>query len=139
MSIIPSKETYQALLVAVKTSKTAPKTHKLAVMAHYHLPEGKVAQIAVFVSYETSVPVDTISRIMFFESQYSETAYHLNSDKSFDSGLFQINSRHIPEAKKMGLDIVNNPDDNVSFAIYLIKLNGLRDWNSSKSKWQLST
>ena len=50
-------------------------------------------------------------------------------------GIFQIFPKyHLSNAKQMGLDIYD-PIDNMTYAIYLYKKNGLRDWFSSKSCW----
>ncbi len=67
---------------------------------------------------------------------YDAKATHKNKNGSTDHGYFQINSQHIPEAKSMGLDIVNNEEDNANFAIHLMKKNGLSDWGYSKHNWQ---
>lgn len=48
----------------------------------------------------------------------------------------QINSTHWTQFKKMGLDVVNNPIDNLQAGIYLISKNGTKDYSSSKSCWQ---
>ena len=50
-------------------------------------------------------------------------------------GLFQIHPKyHLSNAKQMELDIYD-PVDNMTYAIYLYKKNGLRDWFSSKGCW----
>ena len=50
-------------------------------------------------------------------------------------GIFQIFPKyHLSNAKQMGLDIYD-PVDNMTYAIYLYKKNGLRDWASSRSCW----
>jgi hypothetical protein len=103
----------------------------------YSLPKDiKVLGIAERVASETNYPIELISKIMFAESHYDINAKHINKNGSIDSGLFQINSQHIPLAKKMGIDIMT-PDGNAEFAIYLIKKNGLRDWGYSKYKWSV--
>lgn len=122
-----------------------PQVHNKTVIAKkvvkhknikYSHPEGKVLEIAELVSRETGYSVEIISKIMFAESNYDINARHVNKNKSVDSGLFQINSQHIPLAKKMGIDIMT-PEGNAKFAIYLIQKNGLRDWGYSKSKWSV--
>ena len=129
----------EAPKVAVDTQikpKTAPKTIKKAVVAHYTEPVGKPLELAKKVSEETGVPCETIQKIMWAESHYSVDAKHVNKNGSYDSGLFQINSQHIPLAKSMGIDIFT-PEGNADFAIYLIRKNGLRDWGYSKSTWSM--
>ncbi len=51
-----------------------------------------------------------------------------------DVGPMQINKIHIPEMKKLGLDI-NIYDDNIRYGIMLISQQGLKPWKSSKSCW----
>ncbi len=52
-----------------------------------------------------------------------------------DYGVFQLSYQWIPLAKKMGLDIVHNEKDNISFALWLYHKEGTRPWNSSKACW----
>lgn len=47
---------------------------------------------------------------------------------SYDYGAFQLNSVHIPEAKKLGLDIINSEADNYAFALILYKRHGISPW-----------
>ncbi len=127
--------------------RTEPKvevqkeTKKVTKVKHYKQkkyvpPTGKALAIAEKISKETNYPVDTISRIMFAESQYDSKAKHTNKNGSKDYGLMQINSQHLPLAKKMGIDIFTD-EGNADFAIYLIKKNGLRDWGFSKHNWNI--
>lgn len=57
-----------------------------------------------------------------------------NENGSIDTGLMRVNSIHLPETKKLGLSIANY-EDNVSYALILIKKNGWRDYSASKSCW----
>ena len=51
-------------------------------------------------------------------------------------GIFQIHPKyHLKTSKQMGLNIYD-PIDNMTYAIFLYKKNGLRDWFSSKSCWK---
>lgn len=50
-------------------------------------------------------------------------------------GLFQIHPLHKQKAKSMNLDIYD-PNDNMEFALYLYKKNGLKDWEASKHCWK---
>lgn len=53
-------------------------------------------------------------------------------------GIFQIHPKyHLKNAKQMGLDIFD-PQDNMIYALYLYKKNGLRDWFSSRSCWKVA-
>lgn len=49
-----------------------------------------------------------------------------------DYGIMQINKLWIPTAKKMGLDIVNSPEDNVTFGIWLYNTKGPKIWSTYK-------
>lgn len=115
----------------IKTVKKASYYKK----KKYIPPTGKALEIAQKVATETNYSVDTISRIMFAESEYDSKAIHLNKNKTTDHGLFQINSSHISLAKKKGMDIFTD-EGNAQFAIYLMKKNGLHDWSASLQNWQ---
>jgi len=53
-----------------------------------------------------------------------------------DVGVMQINTYYQgPTAEKLGLDLMNI-DDNMAFAAYLYKKDGLADWNASKPCWK---
>ena len=114
--------------------KTAITSVKKVKVAKYAPPQGKPLEIALYVSQETGIDVDTISKIMWSESRYSATALNVNKNGTKDFSYFQINEVHRTEAEKMGLDI-EDPEDNVEFAIHLIKEQGLTPWNSSQEKW----
>lgn len=118
-------------VIKPKTVLKAQLKHKKVV---YTPPTGLALKMALIIEKETGIPNEIISKIMFAESRYDPKAKHINKNKSYDSGLMQINSQHIPLAKKMGIDIFT-PEGNTQFAIYLIKKNGLRDWGYSKSTW----
>jgi hypothetical protein len=79
-------------------------------------------------SLETGIPYKTLSSIVQCESSYNPNAIHHNSNGSFDSNIWQINSIHIPESKKLGLDIVGSLNDTTTFAIILLKRDGTRPW-----------
>jgi hypothetical protein len=51
-----------------------------------------------------------------------------------DIGRWQINPIHLPEAKKLGLDIYTEAG-NRAFALVLYNRNGTRDWNPSRYCW----
>ena len=56
-----------------------------------------------------------------------------NSNGTADYSLFQINTIHVQDALKQGLDVVNSREDNIIYAIKLYKKNGLSDWTASAS------
>lgn len=130
-------ETYvKAPIIASVVGKKTPTKRVIHKTRNYTPPKGDVARIADKVARETGVSVVTISRIMFYESGYNPKAVHINTNNTKDIGLLQINSIHKETAKKMGLDI-ENPEDNATYAIYLIQKNGLRDWKSSEKFWKI--
>ena len=52
-------------------------------------------------------------------------------------GIFQIHPKyHLKTSKQMGLNIYD-PIDNMTYAKFLYKKNGLRDWESSRKCWNL--
>ena len=58
---------------------------------------------------------------------------HFNYNKagiltSTDYGAFQINSVHIPEAKKLGLDFINSKADNYKMALIIYRSQGIGAW-----------
>jgi hypothetical protein len=57
-----------------------------------------------------------------------------NSDKSYDIGIFQINSIHNKEATKMGYDL-SIEADNIAYAMHLYSTSGTEAWYSSKTCW----
>jgi hypothetical protein len=59
---------------------------------------------------------------------------HFNKDKSFDLGILQINSIHLDEAAKMSLNL-NNPQDNVTFGLWLFIKYGVGPWKASRTCW----
>ena len=64
-----------------------------------------------------------------------------NKNGSVDFGKFQINSVHIPEAKRLGLDIINNKEDNETFAHVLYQKFGPKIWygyneTTGKCSWE---
>ena len=50
-----------------------------------------------------------------------------------DVGVMQIHETWIPLAKKMGLDVVNSPTDNIQFGIWLANTHGLSQWTTYSS------
>lgn len=119
------------------TPVIVPKTtHKAyIVVKRVHIPTATVIALIDKVSVQSGYPRATIDGIVNAESQYNCQISKPNKNGTRDHCLFQINDIHIPEMKKMGLNI-DDPEDNAQFAVILMKRNGLRDWNSSKSNWQ---
>ena len=60
---------------------------------------------------------------------------HKNTNGTTDYGVCQINSIHLEQAKKMGLDVINSEADNKEFALYLFNTQGSVPWRSSSHIW----
>lgn len=116
--------------------KVAVKSQVKTVKRVYKEPQGEAKEIIEYVSRETGYSIEQISKIVWAESDYSATAKHINTNGTYDSGYFQINSQHITLAKSMGINIFT-PKGNADFAIHLIRKNGLRDWSASQKNWAM--
>lgn len=90
------------------------------------------------------VPVETFSYIAWRESRCRIKAinalwdedgnmtYHLNKNKTWDSGLLQVNSSHKTITKKVcggGVELLMNLDCNLRVAKYLLDNGGLAHWS----------
>lgn len=78
---------------------------------------------------------DTLARIdciMYRESRYQNAATHLNTNHTYDKGLFQINSIHVARWRQMiGTDYWKtwqNPYLNAKYALSLWRVAGLAPW-----------
>ena len=133
----PIKEDTSVPIPIHKSPVVAKIVHRTItnhVANKYVPPMGKPLEIALKISKETGKPLTTISKIMFYESHYDSNSVHHNKNHTYDSGLMQINSSHLEEAKKMGIDIFTD-EGNAQFSIYLIKTYGLSPWSASKIHW----
>jgi hypothetical protein len=85
----------------------------------------------------------TARRVVKAESGGDPEAIHVNKKGSYDSGLFQINSVHIPALKKAGIitseDDLYDPDTNAKAAKHLHGQKGWQPWDASKTKWDKGT
>jgi len=92
------------------------------------------------------LPVDTFSYIAWRESRCNPKAinakwdkngnltYHLNKNKTWDSGLLQINSGHRETVKricKADLDKLMEVDCNLKVAKYILDNGGLNHWRAT--------
>ena len=85
--------------------------------------------------YGVTVPIPVIMEIVRCESSFNHKAYNpSNRDGSSDGGLFQLNSVHDKELNALGLDKYDL-NDNIEYAMILMKRNGTRDWYSSEHCW----
>jgi hypothetical protein len=93
----------------------------------------------VYITATTTAPV--MKRIAKCESGGShygkdgQVVVHVNSNGTYDQGKFQINSIHNASAKKLGLNLMVE-SDNEKYAMYLYENEGTGDWYSSRSCWQ---
>lgn len=67
------------------------------------------------------------AKIVECESNFRVNAKNVNTNKTVDSGIFQINSIHAKKAKSMGIDL-NTIEGQFDYARFLISKNGYRDW-----------
>ncbi len=101
-------------------------------------PKVVTATVTVEVPSTTIAPV--LQRIAKCESQDSQVGkdgqviVHINSDKSYDIGRYQINSVWNGTATKMGLNLYVEKD-NETFAEWIYATKGTSDWYSSRSCW----
>jgi len=59
----------------------------------------------------------------------------INTNGTHDMGVFQINTVHWGEAKRLGYDL-KSLEGNIAYAKLLYERNGTRDWNSSSLRWR---
>ncbi|MFA6253691.1 MAG: hypothetical protein WC640_00300 [Candidatus Paceibacterota bacterium] len=86
---------------------------------------------------------DTALRIANCEStfrQYDENGKAMRGDKNpLDVGIFQINEKyHLSQSQALGFDI-HKTNDNIEYAMWLMKKEGNRHWNWSKPCWGKDT
>jgi len=82
---------------------------------------------------------ERLVRIAFCESSLDHTTADGSVKRghvdSRDTGLMQINLRyHAEDAERLGLDI-ENEYDNMRYAKYLARRDGLQTWNASRPCW----
>jgi hypothetical protein len=98
------------------------------------------ADSKVIYIQSTSTPA-VLQRIEKCESGNShidkngQVAIHVNTDKSYDIGIFQINSVWSAQATKLGYDLTNK-EDNEAFATWLYENQGTGAWSASAKCWQ---
>lgn len=72
----------------------------------------------------------TMIRIAKCESGLRENAYNVNTNKTIDGGVFQINSVH-----KVPLKVVFDYEANIDYAYKLFLAQGFNPWSASKRCW----
>lgn len=100
-------------------------------------PKQEIARKIAYIAHHTGVDIDTAIAVAECESKISQVrSYKKNTNGTYDFGVFQINAIHIPLARKMGFDIINNVEDNIHFAFYLMLKSGVySNWKGSSKCW----
>jgi len=98
-----------------------------------------IFQKIVEASRENGLHTDTVLRIASCESnlrQHRQSGAVLRGrHNANDVGIFQINEEyHLAQSHKLGFDL-NQTDDNIAYAMWLMKKEGNRHWNWSKPCW----
>ena len=86
-------------------------------------------------SEEMGLNPATMVSIAICESGLKINALNINKNKTKDRGIFQLNSVHNKRLSQMRL----NPDnylDNINYALFLAKTEGLRHWSASTKCWK---
>lgn len=94
-----------------------------------------VTRAITALAISENLPPERLLAIASCESRLRQsTPPNGNNNGSNDVGVFRINSIHLPELKRLGL---NRHDlyDNMKFATILIRRNGYRDWSASSKCW----
>jgi Transglycosylase SLT domain len=66
--------------------------------------------------------------IAICESHLNQKAYNPNDPHGGSYGIFQINGAWLNTSKSMGLDIINNVQDNFQFARVVLNHGGVSNW-----------
>ncbi|MFA6274884.1 MAG: hypothetical protein WCX70_01905, partial [Candidatus Paceibacterota bacterium] len=93
----------------------------------------------VKTSVEYGIHPDTALNIAMCESslrQYNNEGNTLRGiQNSDDVGVFQINEKyHLEKSRELGYNL-NTPEGNIGYAMWLMKKEGTRHWNYSKTCW----
>lgn len=84
------------------------------------------------------IDADKALRIARCESnfrQYNGNEVLRGAQNPADAGVFQINEKyHLNKSQALGFDI-HNTHDNIEYAMWLMKNEGIRHWNWSKPCW----
>ena len=95
-------------------------------------------KIIMVVSTSTPAVMSRIEKCESGGSQYDkngQVTIHVNTDGSYDIGLYQINSIWEKQATKLGYDL-SKEKDNKAFATWLYENKGTGAWSSSSKCWQ---
>lgn len=93
----------------------------------------------VFASNAVPPQLIAIAQCESGGKQFNADGTVVENPITHDYGLFQIHESWLPTAKKMGLDVINSPMDNIEFALWLSNKDpGFTDWSASKKCWDSS-
>ena len=95
-------------------------------------------KIIMVVSTSTTSVMQRIAQCESGNSQLDkngQVVIHVNTDGSYDIGLYQINSIWEKQATKLGYDL-SKESDNRAFANWLYTNKGTGAWSSSSKCWQ---
>jgi hypothetical protein len=110
-------------LQKVKAEPYTPKTYK--VLSYSSSKEQIKKAVIEEFGHEMALIVNC-------ESGFKLKAHNpYNKNGTTDSGLFQINSTHRKNAKRMGIDL-DTIQGQFYYAKYLVNKNGYRDWVCAK-------
>lgn len=100
-------------------------------------PEQQIAQRIAFIAYHLGVNENLAVAIASCESGFKQIrSIKQNNNKTYDWGIFQINSIHLNTAQKMGFNVTKEWEDNVRYGLLLIKKNGaVKDFSASIQCW----
>ena len=108
-------------------------------IAQHYFPRIVEAQTIVTVKDSTLSPVmQRIEKCESDKDQYGKDGQiliHVNSDGTYDIGIFEINSTHNAEATKLGYDLTKQ-SDNEAYAQYIYENYGTESWYSSAKCWE---
>ncbi len=93
-------------IVAAPIERIAPVLHRIAVAESGDRQFGRDGQVVI----------------------------HANSNGTYDTGRYQVNSIWNKKATEMGFNLMDEKD-NEAFAIYLFERFGSEPWSASKSAW----
>ena len=101
--------------------------------------------ITTFATVEKIVTIEAESQVMqriakcesgntHFDPKTKQVLVRTNTNKTYDTGKFQINSIWNSKASELGYNLMVEKD-NEAFAMYLYKMHGTEPWVYSKSCW----
>lgn len=122
-----------ASLIALNSSQMAP----VVIMSAASSVEDLIVTKAQTLGLDSQNAV----KIAFCESglqQFNQNGQVLRGERNpADVGVFQINERyHLEKSRTLGFDIYTTAG-NLDYALWLLKNEGTRHWNSSRFCWAL--